>query len=141
MRFRSSAEGEEPEYVNVEDSHIGKGVYATRGYPMGAVIGEITGELHKEPYLGTSYSFEAKDGYQLEPAEPFRYLNHCCEPNCEFDWLDEVEGLYLIALQDIQPGEQFSIDYCWPASFAIPCQCNHPKCRGWIVASEELERV
>ena len=149
MQFKISSEGDAPEFVDVVTSHIGKGVYATRGYPNGSVIGEISGERHKDPYMGTSYTFEADHGYQLEPFEPFRYLNHSCEPNCEFDWIDEPQtdttcarsGLFLIATRDIQKREQFTIDYCWPAAFAIPCYCNHPKCRGWIVAKEELERI
>jgi len=135
--------------VNVLDSHIGKGVYAVRSYPDHSVIGEISGEIFSGKYTGTSYTFEANDGYQLEPSEPFRYLNHSCEPNCEFDWIEEPaangeparSGLFLLALRDIQAYEQLTIDYSWPASFAIPCRCESPDCRGWVVASEEMYKL
>ncbi|MDG1873560.1 MAG: SET domain-containing protein-lysine N-methyltransferase [Mariniblastus sp.] len=135
--------------VNVLDSHIGKGVYAVRPYPDHSVIGEITGEIFSGAYTGTSYTFEADEGNQLEPSEPFRYLNHSCEPNCEFDWLDEPSvhgepaksGLFLLALRDIQAYEQLTIDYSWPATFAIPCRCEAARCRGWVVAVEELDKL
>ncbi|MFK7768547.1 MAG: SET domain-containing protein [Mariniblastus sp.] len=138
-----------PQVVNVVDTHIGKGVYATRDYPSGAVIGEITGDMHANPYEGTDYTFEADDGHQLEPHEPFRYLNHSCLPNCEFDWVHSPatgdspasSGLYLISVREIRAEEQFSIDYRWPASYAIPCQCKESVCRGWIVDQTQLDQL
>lgn len=146
--------GPAPDYVRVLDSQIGKGVYAVRRYPVSAVIGEIRGELVADPTHGTEYTFEASAGLQLEPFPPFRFLNHSCDPNCEFDWIDQTDlvdddnqmtdpehrsGLYLTTLRMVEPNEQLTIDYNWPASNAIPCQCNQLDCRGWVVAVDELE--
>ncbi len=139
----------DPDYVQVLDSHVGKGVYAVRPYPASAVIGEIKGELIDDPNHGTEYTFEATAGLQLEPFAPFRYINHSCDPNCEFDWIHESDtpaddeslegsGLYLVALREIDTDEQLTIDYNWPATYAIRCQCQQSACRGWIVAVEEL---
>ncbi len=139
----------QPEYVKVLDAGVGKGVFAARPYPNKSVIGEITGDLVKDHFQHTNYTFEAIDGYQIEPYEPFRYLNHSCQPNCDFEWLDhpggnhgeKKAGLYLIAIRDILCEEQFTIDYRWPAAFAIQCQCKEPLCRGWVVDISELDKL
>jgi hypothetical protein len=49
--------------------------------------------------------------------------------------------LLLFAICDIAIGQELTIDYCWPASFAIPCHCQAPLCRGWIVAPKELAQL
>ncbi len=135
------------DHLDIRETTTGLGVFATRPYPATAVIGEITGELSRNVDFATDYTFDLDEGFQLEPFEPFRYVNHSCDANCEFDWLDEVENdpftrrLYLCAYRDILPGEQLTIDYNWPAAYAIPCDCRSPLCRGWVVAPHELAAV
>ena len=133
--------------IRISECTTGLGIFATRPYPEAAVIGEITGEVH-ERSSGSNYSFDLENGRQLEPYEPFRYVNHSCDPNCEFDWTEENDAdgkpsirLYLIALRNIASQEQFTIDYNWPASCAIQCDCRSPLCRGWVVAEAELDRL
>lgn len=138
-----------PDHVLVKDTRVGKGVFAVRGYPFSAVVGEIRGNVISSREYGTDYSFELDETSQLEPFEPFRYLNHSCDPNCEFDWMEEpgIEGepakhrLYLSTLRDIEVGEELTIEYNWPATYAIRCDCRSPLCRGWVVAPEELANV
>lgn len=137
--------------VEIRDTHIGKGLFAVRPYPANAVIGEITGKLIHSKSYGSNYAFEFDDGVMLEPVEPFRYVNHSCEPNCEFDLIDSPDGttndsalpgrLYLIALRPIETGEEFSIDYNWSAKHAIRCECGAVRCRGWVVGEEELPKI
>ena len=133
--------------VSIGETPVGKGVFSKRSYPVKAVIGEITGDVVRDCPSGSSYSFEIDDRTQLEPHAPFRYLNHSCEPNCEFDWFDDdgmngdVAPLYLIALRDIWTGEELTIDYNWPAIFAVPCHCAAASCRGWIVSVDELDSL
>ena len=134
--------------VRVADTNTGKGVFAVRDYPATAVIGEITGMLIRDETYGSAYSFDVEDGLQLEPFEPFRFVNHSCDPNCEFDWMNEVgddqqttRRVYLSAFRDIAAGQQLTIDYNWPANAAIRCDCRSPLCRGWVVAPNELGRV
>ena len=111
--------------VTVGDTPVGKGVFSELSYPANAIIGEITGDVVKDAASGSAYTFEIDERTQLEPYAPYRYLNHSCEPNCEFDWFDDdklngdVAPLYLIALRDIWPGEELTIDYHWPAISAI----------------------
>lgn len=136
------------EFVKVEETHIGKGVFSVRSYPASAVIGRITGTLIFDANYGSDYSFEVDEHVQLEPVAPFRFLNHSCEPNCEFDLLEESDDdpkqaghLHVIALRDITPGEELTIEYNWPATSAIVCQCGSPSCCGWVVAEEEFDLV
>lgn len=139
----------EPDFVRVQETHIGKAVFSTHGYPATAVIGEITGTLSDDFSTNDEYTFDFDDELHLEPNPPFRFLNHSCNPNCEFDMFDQPQtdnqpaktSLYLFAIRNIQPDEQLTIDYNWDASNAIPCQCNDPQCRGWVVSKHELSRV
>ena len=90
-RFEFTDEFGVRDTVEIAETNTGKGVFALRFYPEAAVIGEITGELIRDPNHGSSYAFDL-DGLILEPFEPFRYVNHSCDPNCEFDWTDEAGG-------------------------------------------------
>lgn len=138
-----------PDYVRVQETHIGKAVYSVRGYPANAVIGEIIGQLSDDRSVSDEYTFDFDDELQLDPDPPFRFLNHSCNPNCEFDMFDQPStdeqpaksGLFLVALRMIQPNEPLTIDYNWPAAFAIPCECREPNCRGWVVSKDELPNI
>lgn len=139
-----------PDIVRVLQTHIGRGVFAVRRYPAGAVIGEITGRVVDDACYSSDYTFDLDgESLQLDPYPPFCYLNHCCDPNCEFDLLEETgiddqpirKSLYVIALRDIEADEQLTIDYNWPARYAIRCDCESPLCRGWVVAHDELSSI
>ncbi len=158
--------------LRIGRTSVGKGVFATRKISDGTCIGEIEGEVILDDSYESRYSFDLDDGAQLEPAAPFRFVNHSCEPNCAFELisvssetpdsetpnrqeppnLKENEPrrsheasprrkLLLFAICDIEIGDELSIDYNWPATFAIPCQCKSPTCRGWIVNPKHLSRI
>ena len=139
--------------VEVRDTHIGKGLFAVRPYPAQAVIGQIRGEMIYSKTYGSNYAFEFDEGVMLEPAEPFRFVNHSCDPNCEFDLIDDptfsnadndqkpIQRLYLITLQPIETGDEFTIDYNWSAKNAIRCECGAIQCRGWVVSEDELSQI
>lgn len=142
----------ERDAVRVGKGISGSGVFASIAFPATAVIGQIKGDLFQDERLETEYTFQAAEGFQLEPRAPFRFLNHSCDCNCEFDWMtasdwkgdpESVEegslgGLYLSALRNISPGEELTIDYNWPADFAINCECGSKNCRGYIVSIDEI---
>jgi hypothetical protein len=63
-----------------------------------------------------------------DPAE-WGPQNHCCQPNTAYD------GLNVIALKQIGPGEELTLDY---TSFLdenmepFQCSCSAPNCRGLV---------
>jgi SET domain-containing protein len=131
--------------IRVAHSRHGLGAFALRSFASGDFIGPILGEIMADPDYGSSYAMEL-DGRALEPAAPFRFLNHSCRPNCALVTYDEKyedgtlcdPSLWLEIISEIAPGEQMTIDYAWPVADAIPCQCGTANCRGWIVAEEKL---
>ena len=135
--------------VRIGETRVGKGVFARRSYPICAAIGEITGEIIDDATYVSEYCFDIGDGLQLDPAAPFRFLNHSCEPNCEFDYFIDSEQLddrhrmrvFLFALRNIHPGEELTIDYNWSATDAIPCRCQAPSCRGWVVGLNSMHEL
>jgi hypothetical protein len=135
--------------VRIGRTRVGKGVFSRRRYFEADVIGEIEGDLIYDADYGSRYCMDIGNGLILEPHAPFRFVNHSCEPNCEFDWFDltaenQTESerhVFLIALHEIRPDEELTIDYNWPANQAIVCRCDAPTCRGWIVDPVELAKV
>ncbi len=145
--------------LRIGRSPVGKAVFATRRISDGTCLGEIEGQVIFDDTYASRYAFDLENGAQLEPAAPFRFVNHSCEPNCAFDLIgidptgtsqgnselnpsaNTVRKLLIFAINDIESGEELTIDYNWPASFAIRCNCKSPTCRGWIVSRKSLERV
>ncbi len=128
--------------IYIEETRVGKGVFAKRNYKADVTIGEVGGELIHDAEYTSSYCIDMGDDIALEPAPPFRYLNHSCDPNCElFVYEDELMKLLLVSLRPIPRHEELTIDYGWPAEVAIPCQCGSKDCRGWVVGPEDLPLV
>ena len=135
--------------ITIEETPVGRGVFAEQAIPARVVVGEITGEVTEDQDYDSEYCFDVGDGQTLEPEAPFRFLNHCCEPNCEFDYFsapDESGRFYrkrafLVTLRDVLAGEELRIDYHWPAVDAIKCGCGSLSCRGWVVCEDEVGEV
>ena len=129
--------GEESGLVRVGRTEYGRGVFATRPILAEQLVGHVDGDAIDDPDYDSEYCMELTETSVLDPRPPFRYLNHGCEPNCELVWTDYDDGsppeMLVVALSDIAAGEQITIDYAWPASFAIPCRCGSDLCRGWII--------
>jgi hypothetical protein len=147
---RAARRGRRPKHiVSIGRTTVGKGIFARKNIRQDEIVGEIEGVLIADASYGSDYCFKLGEQYRLEPEPPFRYVNHSCDPNCEFDWLEVAKhgGLsvtrraFLIALKDIRRGEQLTIDYNWSASATMLCRCNSPNCRGWIVDEDQLEEV
>ena len=133
--------------IRVGETHVGRGVFAKRRLKSGVVLGEIHGEVMQDHPEDSSYCMELQSGRLLEPAPPFRFVNHSCDPNCEIFYWDDPDDpshqdrLFLQTIQPLEPGEELTIDYCWPADAAIPCRCGAATCRGWIVDPDERHLV
>ena len=136
------------ESVEVRMTPVGKGVFALEQFEVCESVGVMEGDLVTGAQACSEYAVEMGDEQSLLPHEPFRYLNHSCDPNCQLiDWEDEdgtstEEGrLDVVVRRTILPGEEITIDYAWPADAAIECQCGSEHCRGWIVDIDELDAL
>jgi hypothetical protein len=49
--------------------------------------------------------------------------------------------VHVETLIDIPEGTELTIDYQWSAEGAIRCLCGATRCRGWVVAAEELPKL
>ena len=134
--------------LEVKATHLGRALFATFAFEAEELLGEVGGTVIDDPDYSSDYSVDLGRSAVLEPAEPFRFLNHSCEPNCElilwrYRRFNErrYHRVWLQTLRTIAAGEELTIDYCWPASDAIPCSCQSSKCRGWIVSPEELDQL
>jgi hypothetical protein len=141
--------GYDKDHVRVGLSRNGIGVFSLQAFHAGQRIGPIEGTLMEDPDYESDYCMELGKDHALEPDAPFRFVNHSCHPNCslveiEIEYEDGTAGpseLWLEAEAEIEPGDEMTIDYAWPARSAIPCHCGSPDCRGWIVAAKELDDV
>ncbi|MDR0392282.1 MAG: hypothetical protein LBH59_10280, partial [Planctomycetaceae bacterium] len=68
--------------VRVGETAYGLGVFAYAFIPKNTPIARVSGRIVVDPNYGSDYCINAGDDKVLEPAPPFCYLNHACEPNC-----------------------------------------------------------
>lgn len=148
-RSRKDSTTATPKGLRIGRTRVGKGVFALKTILPGAMIGEIEGEMIDDPEYTSNYAIDVEDGRQFEPAAPFRFVNHCCNPNCEFDFFDlphvgvdeKQRRVFLFALREIAAGDELTIDYNWPPTYAIPCRCGSVVCRGWIVRPSRMDEL
>ena len=118
------------------------GVYALEPISKGSQVVEYTGDrMHKDlsdeayEHRDITYLFgvgdrnDVIDGYGTA-----MFVNHSCDPNCETEE-DEDGRVWIIALRDIEPGEELTYDYClYDGDGDAPCYCGSKKCRGTMYA-------
>lgn len=139
-RPRDAAGSRLAKLLRLGDTPVGRGVFARRPIAAGVVLGEIHGTVLDEHPEDSSYVMEVGSGRLLDPAPPFRFVNHSCDPNCEIFYWEETpddDRLWMQTIRPLAPGDELLIDYSWPADAAIPCRCRAPECRGWIVDPAE----
>jgi hypothetical protein len=139
---RSRAKRRSP---HVRRSRVGLGVFSRRFYADGELIGEILGTVVSEPDYSSPYCYSMGDDRSLEPDAPFKFLNHSCQPNAQFDCYDiqsaggvSERRVFVLASGSIRPGDEITIDYRWPAQMAIRCRCGSANCRGWVIDERDL---
>lgn len=118
----------------------GRGCFATRRFARRRKIAEYTGERitnaeaerrgHRRVLrisgLDERWSIDGSRG-----GNGTHYINHSCRPNA---FMQTIRGhLLVLALRDIRPGEEITIDY---VETLHPdrkrCTCGVPGCRGRI---------
>ena len=132
--------------VRVGKVPFGRGVFARQDISAGTDLGRVKGKVISDPEYASSYCIDLGDSMSLEPQAPFRFLNHCCTPNCHLqtfavvydDGTPAPAEVMVEAVADIPQGGELTIDYQWSAYGAIKCLCGSSDCRGWVVAEEEL---
>jgi hypothetical protein len=70
--------------------------------------------------------FVATNKEELEDAD---FINHSCNPNCG------IKGtLKVVAMREVEPGEEITIDYamCESSEYAMRCNCESSDCRKTI---------
>ena len=133
--------------IRSSDIHAA-GCYTTTPIKNGTMVIEYTGPLITKDegdtrYEGREYTylFGMDDGRVIDGHGMAAFINHSCDPNCE---TDEVDGkLWIIAIRDIEAGEELSYDYClWDGEEddPAPCYCGAKNCRGTMYSEEEVER-
>jgi len=134
--------------LRVVKTRLGRGVVTRQRLRPNEIIGQFRGRIIEDPYYDSRYCIELDERRVMEPFPPLRFLNHRCRPNCHIVSHEDADvdpwfadRLWLQALTRIEPGDELTIDYAWPAESAIPCKCNSDDCRGWIVALDELPLV
>ncbi len=124
------------------------GCYTTTPVPKGQRVVEYTGpRISKkeadERYQNspTTYLFGIGDGATvIDGHGTAMFINHSCAPNCETDEIDE--RVWIIALRDIQAGEELTYDYNLydGDESEARCNCGASTCRTTMYSPEEIRR-
>jgi len=155
------ANGKRVPLVEVRRSPIhGTGVFSLRSIARGTRIIEYTGERvsHAEAdrrYEGRdindnhTFLFIVDNRVVIDAAvggNVARFINHCCEPNCET--VIEDRRVFVYALRAIEPSEELTYDYPIQREDNDPpdierifrCSCGAPTCRGTMLAPPRMPR-
>ena len=142
--------GNSPPPLEVRPSGVhGRGVYATRFIPEGARIVEYTGQrvswedAPDNENDSHTFIFGLESGHVINPdigGNEARWINHCCEPNCES--IEEDDRIFIYAMRDIEPGEELCYDYALEIDEPVTeaskkeyeCLCGSSGCRGTMLA-------
>lgn len=131
--------------VRVQQTNVGRGVFADRTFIADELVAELPGRIIDDADYRSAYCIDLGGNFSLEPDAPFSFLNHACSPNCELHCVDAENeagaAIELVTIRPIAIGEELTIDYAWPAESAIRCGCNSEQCRGWVVDAEQLDQV
>lgn len=123
--------------VEKRPSKNGFGVFATAGMKAGESVLEWKGKIINSYSEAKAMSEDAeghiiqfgKERY-LDPKGTGRFVNHSCDPNCRVKI--EGERVYLIALRDIEDGEEITFDYSTTMdedNWEMECNCGSKNCR------------
>jgi len=136
--------------IDVRESAVhGRGVYATRFIPEGTRIIEYTGRRvsweraaadETDPH---TFIFGLDNGEVIDPTiggNDARWINHCCDPNCEA--IEEDDRIFIYATRDVEAGEELFYDYALEIDEPVTeeskrkfaCHCGSANCRGTMLS-------
>jgi SET domain-containing protein len=135
--------------IEVRESAVhGRGVYAAQFIPEGTRIIEYTGQRvsweaapddENDPH---TFNFGLENGEVINPevgGNDARWINHCCNPNCEA--IEEDNRIFIYAMRDIEASEELFYDYAMEIDEPITeeskrkfaCHCGASNCRGALL--------
>ena len=118
--------------MNVEKTETGKkgqGAFALNNFKKDAIV--LIATPIRQSECRTIYTVEVKPDVHMEFDEPFNSTNHSCDPNTK-PIISELNEITLVALRDIEQGEEITWDYCeteYVLAKDMICLCNSPDCR------------
>jgi SET domain-containing protein len=126
------------------------GVYTTEPIEKGTHIVEYDGprvnkQQAEEIYGGrdVTYLYGIGDGEVIINGNNIAaFINHSCDPNCESDEIGD--RVFIIAIRDIEAGEELIYDYCLydgEADDPAICHCGAKQCRGSMYNEDEIKRL
>ena len=129
------------EVVYVAECKLGRGVFARRTIRKGDNILAFEGPLidfAETRRRGPRECMAIQVGLNqyIDTLPPGVFANHSCAPNAGIQ-----HDRQLIALRDIQPGEEICYDYSTTMdekSFTMHCRCGAPGCRRVVTDFSEL---
>ena len=127
--------------LSIQKSLInGRGCFATVHFPRRRKIAEYTGEripdceAQRRAHRAKLRICDVDGVWSIDGSRGgngTHYINHSCEPNAYMKIL--YDHILFIALRDIEPGEEITIDYeATLHSNKKRCICGAPSCRGTI---------
>ncbi len=133
------------EKMEIRNSSIHRtGTFAKEFIPKDNIVGFLSGKIEKKSdYRKNNYYYSISENFLIVPEssyeiDPVFFINHSCEPNTG------IKGdITLIALKDIYPNEEITIDYATIHFEGEPflCNCGSRFCRGEINGKDILNPV
>lgn len=120
----------------------GIGLFARAVHRKGQELCAYTGPVASHPAApgpdGRVFAMEIEPGRWVDGSgadNPARHANHSCNPSAEM--VRRGDRILLVALRDLEPGDEITFDYGYGLSDALahPCRCGSEGCPGRIVAA------
>src|SRR5689334_17151494 len=100
-------------------SRTGLGLFATKPIRKGTKIIRYFGPLldcrkKKDDAIENKYLFELNNRWTIDGSvreNIARYINHACKPNAESDVRPRKRKVFIVAIKNIEPGEEINYDY------------------------------
>lgn len=120
----------------------GRGVFLTRSVKKGEKIAFLKGSIRRKvnktmkDVLGHPCWVGVGRNTWIDPAPPFRFINHSCDPSASI-----LGKVTIVALRSLQAGEELTLDYSLiegDPRWSLTCRCGSKKCRKVIGAVTTL---
>ena len=147
----------------IRSSIHNKGVIAKKNISQGTHIIQYVGDLitkkesdkraqvkltqaQNDPYQGAVYIFTLDKKHDIDGDTWFnmaKFLNHSCNPNCEAEYDEEENEIWIAAKKNIKKGDELTYDYGydidnWDEHL---CKCGSKNCVGYIVEQDSWPKL